>query len=164
VQGLFLDVFALYGFNPWRTVLWSVAFVLLFAGVWGFAARGCQRADCKDESVFVMALKGNFGQDDRQAADNYPPFHPLAYSLDVFLPFVDLGYQSHWLPHMVEPPALAVEVPAVAPLGWPATKLSLTWGALLYGLYVLEMLLGLVLTSLAVTAFTGLLRGEDENR
>ena len=39
--------------------------------------------------------------------------------------------------------------------------MALTWGGLLYALVVVEMILGLVLTSLAVTGFTGLLRGEE---
>ena len=39
---------------------------------------------------------------------------------------------------------------------------TLTLGSILYALYVLEMLIGLILTSLAVTGFTGLLKGDDD--
>ena len=34
LQGWLLDMFALYGFNPWRTIIWMALFVLLFAAVW----------------------------------------------------------------------------------------------------------------------------------
>src|SRR5258705_8664635 len=58
LQSWLLDVFALYGFNPWRTVVWMTMFVVLFAGVWWWAAQGCERDSCKDESVYAMSLKG----------------------------------------------------------------------------------------------------------
>ncbi|MBO0765083.1 MAG: hypothetical protein J2P50_10910 [Hyphomicrobiaceae bacterium] len=159
LQGWFLDVFALYGFNPWRTVVWMGAFVALFAGIWSWAATGCAQADCKDESVFVMALKGNFGQDDAKAVANYPAFSALAYSLDVFLPFVDFGFETHWRPNVGYRPLGEVSFGGVLSVG-PA-RAAPTVGGILYGLYVLEMVIGLILTSLAITGFTGLLKGDD---
>jgi hypothetical protein len=164
IQGLFLDVFALYGFNPWRTVVWIALFVLTFATFWAAATTGCTRRDCKDETVFVMALKGNFGQDDAQAVANYPAFAPLAYSLDVFIPFVNLGFKEHWRPRIAYRPVASIAVPDVPAIGLPGREFTVTLGSLYYALYVFEMLAGLVLTSLAVTGFTGLLRGEDEVR
>jgi hypothetical protein len=41
-------------------------------------------------------------------------------------------------------------------------QLTVTVGGFLYLLYVTEMLVGLILASLAVTGFAGILRGEDE--
>ena len=162
LQGWFLDVFALYGFNPWRTVVWMVLLVALFAGVWSAAAWECGEAGCKDEQVFVMALKGNFGQDDAKAAINYPNFNPLAYSLDVFLPFIDLGFETHWRPNLGYRPLMEAALPN---LPWPAPKrVTVSVGGLLYVLYILEMVIGLVLTSLAITGFTGLLKGVEEPR
>ncbi len=162
LQGWLLDAFALYGFNPWRTVTWMVFFILAFAGVWFWAAQGCASTDCKDERVFIMALKGNFGQDDARAAANYPAFAPLAYSFDVFIPFVDFGYKEHWRPALSYRPLAEWSLP-----DWPWLRqrtLTLTLGSMLYALYVLEMLIGLVLTSLAVTGFTGLLKGDEDPR
>lgn len=162
LQGWFLDVFALYGFNPWRTVLWMVLMVGLFAAIWSAAARECGRSGCKDEQVFVMALKGNFGQDDAKAEANYPDFNALAYSFDVFVPFIDFGYESHWRPNERFYPLIEWRAPE---LPWlTGGMISVTAGGLLYALYVLEMLIGIVLTSLAVTGFTGLLRGVEEPR
>jgi hypothetical protein len=40
-------------------------------------------------------------------------------------------------------------------------RAGLTVGSLLYALYVLEMVIGLILTSLAITGFTGLLKGDE---
>jgi hypothetical protein len=157
VQGWLLDVFALYGFNPWRTVLWAALFIVLFAGVWSAAAARCGRADCKDEGVMVMSLKSNFSQEDKTAVDNYPAFSPLAYSLDVFMPFVSLGYKDHWRPRLDFAPLVTLPSPLRG-------EVVISAGQLLYILYVVEMLLGLILVSLAVTGFTGMLKGDEEAR
>lgn len=159
VQGWLLDVFALYGYNPWRTVTWMAMFVGLFGCVWWWAAQGCVQENCKDETVYAMALKGNYGQDDKASEERYPGFSPLAYSLDVFLPFVNLGYKEHWRPRTSYLPIAKVPLPAAGVHG--QTHLTVTLGGMLYGLYVLEMLIGLVLASLAVTGFAGLLKGDD---
>jgi hypothetical protein len=45
--------------------------------------------------------------------------------------------------------------------GLAAVPLKLTMGGVLYALGVLETIFGLVLTSLAITGFTGLLRGSE---
>jgi len=160
LQSWLLDVFALYGFNPWRTVVWMTAFVVLFAGIWWWAAQGCERDSCKDETVYAMSLKGNYGQDDKSAEEKYPGFSPLAYSLDVFLPFVNLGYKEHWRPRTSYGALAEVPLPGAELHG--QQSLTLTVGGILYLLYVAEMLVGLILASLAVTGFAGILRGEDE--
>src|SRR5262245_29860805 len=160
LQSWLLDVFALYGFNPWRTVVWMTTFVVLFAGVWWWAAQGCERDSCKDETVYAMSLKGNYGQDDKSAEEKYPGFSPMAYSLDVFLPFVNLGYKEHWRPRTSYGTLAAVPLPAAQLHG--QQELTITVGGILYLLYVAEMLVGLILASLAVTGFAGILRGEDE--
>jgi folate-binding Fe-S cluster repair protein YgfZ len=154
--------FALYGFNPWRTVIWMFVFVLSFSAIWSLASTGCERTDCKDETVFVMALKGNFGQDDARSEANYPAFAPLAYSFDVFMPFVDFGFKGHWRPKLSYKPIAELPAPS---LPWREKEtVTVTLGSLLYGLYVFEMILGLVLTSLAVTGFTGMLNTEEDPR
>jgi hypothetical protein len=160
LQSWLLDVFALYGFNPWRTVVWMTLFVGLFAGVWWWAAQGCERDSCKDETVYAMSLKGNYGQDDKSAEEKYPGFSPLAYSLDVFLPFVNLGYKEHWRPRTSYGVIAEVPLPGAELHG--QQSLTVTVGGFLYLLYVTEMLVGLILASLAVTGFAGILRGEDE--
>ncbi|MGE0023740.1 MAG: hypothetical protein AB7S70_08940 [Hyphomicrobium sp.] len=166
LQSWLLDVLALYGFNPWRTVIWMAVVVVAFAGMWGLAAKGCAEGGCKDEQVFVMALKGNYGQNDARSVENYPPFSPLAYSFDVFVPFVDFGYEGHWRPRLSYGPVADIALPAwIAPGTESAPqRVTITTGVLLYMAGVLEMILGLVLTSLAVTGFTGMLNTEEDPR
>jgi hypothetical protein len=93
---------------------------------------------------------------------NYPAFAPLAYSFDVFVPFVNFGYKEHWRPRETYLPLAELPLPS---LPWTNHRtLTLTLGSAYYALYVLEMLIGLILTSLAVTGFTGLLKGDDDPR
>ncbi len=168
-QGRILDLFALYGLNPWRTVLWMGLVVLAFAGLWSWAASHCRDPGCFDETVFVVSNRDAYSAGDFPRT--YPPFNALSYSLDVFIPFVSFGYEDHWRPNAEWGPIADVPVPKIAEIArnvgtadvWsvPWTSVALTRGGLLYSLVVVEMLLGLVLTSLAVTGFTGLLGGKE---
>ncbi len=170
-QNRLLDWFALYGHNPWRTVVWMVAVVVMFAGVWAGAQRMCADAGCFDESVFVIRNKDAYR--DERFQQTYPGFHALAYSFDVFVPFVSFGYEDHWRPNIDFGPL------AELPLPWPASAASprqgaggktvdkaptvaITIGGLLYVLGIIEAILGIVLTSLMVTGFTGILKGRGD--
>jgi len=171
LQGRILDVFALYGYNPWRTVLWMAVMVVAFAAVFATAHRFCQRDGCLDESVFVVSNRDAYTQESFYRG--YPEFHALAYSFDVFVPFVAFGYEDHWRPNVNWGPFAEVPIPDVSAFlrGKPladykvslekSRTVTLTFGGILYVLVVIEMLLGLVLTSLAITGFTGLLRNEN---
>ncbi len=167
-QGGFLDLFALYGFNPWRTVAWMVVFIALFAGLWAWAGGQCEKAGCRDETVFVMTNRDAYSP---EAFDEvYPVFNPLAYSFDVFVPFVSFGYADHWRPNLSWRPLMDIPQPITfAPIedkagpnqdGTSVPTISITLGGLIYVGMILETIIGLVLTSLLITGFTGLLRGD----
>lgn len=168
-QGRILDVFALYGYNPWRTVVWMAVIVLAFAAIFAVAARHCQLDGCLDESVFVVTNRDAYTPETFQRG--YPEFHALAYSFDVFVPFVGFGYEDHWRPNLNWGPFAEFPLPDVTAIAngqWPRSggtdksrSVAITFGGVLYVLTVIETLLGLILTSLAVTGFTGLLRSES---
>lgn len=163
-QARILDVFALYGYNPWRTVVWMAAVILAFTGVWTWAASHCSEPGCFDESVFVVSNRDAYTP--AKFADTYPEFNALGYSFDVFVPFIAFGYEDHWRPNVKWQPFAEVPLPDIGKLtgtgaaAEPPT-LKLTLGGVMYLATVLEMLLGLVLTSLAVTGFTGMLRSDE---
>lgn len=181
-QGYILDLFALYGHNPWRTVTWMAAFIVFFACIWGWAASYCPEAGCHDETVFVVTNRDAYSQGSRQQfIQGYPGFNALGYSFDVFVPFVSFGYADHWRPNINWRPFAEIHVPEFISRGVEATERALTGaqdpisraeggrvnrvivlsvGGVLYVLTVIETLIGLVLASLAVTGFTGLLRSD----
>lgn len=164
LQARILDLFALYGYNPWRTVVWMAVMIIAFTGLWGWAASQCSDNGCFDESVFVVSNRDAYTPE--KFAASYPEFNALGYSFDVFVPFIPFGYEDHWRPNVKWRPFAEVPLPDIAKLtgtgeaAEPPT-LRLTLGGLLYIAAVIEMLLGLVLTSLAVTGFTGMLRSDE---
>jgi hypothetical protein len=137
-----------YGFNPWKTIRWSAAVVVVFALLYLFPAidYGSQtHLLAADQNAFARTVPADFvpgatsyEESKQLAAKVYPSFDPLMYSLDVFLPFVDLGMEKYWRAN------------------------TTTWlGVLLYYLSVLEGIIGAILISLAVTGFTGLLTRDE---
>jgi hypothetical protein len=163
-QSRLLDWLALYGHNPWRTVLWMVATVLVFAGIFAGAARLCDTPGCFDESVYVITHRDSYTPETFQR--NYPPFNALAYSLDVFAPVINLGYEDHWRPNPSFGPIVRLPLPDPAgpmlgPEAHAQQPLDITIGGLLYVLTLVETLLGIVLGSLAITGFTGILKGTE---
>ncbi len=167
-QSRILDWFALYGFSPWRTVVWMLATVAVFAVIWSLAANYCSADGCRDETVLIMTSTD--GYTSTGLGRGYPDFHPLAFSIDVFAPFVSFGFEDHWRFNMRYGPLFDVSLPSPARIievlggGTPETLLMtvrVTLGSIFYALVLLEQLLGLILTSLAVTGFTGLLRARE---
>ncbi|MFY0611073.1 MAG: hypothetical protein JXQ99_06085 [Hyphomicrobiaceae bacterium] len=165
-ESRFLDWFALYGFNPWRTVVWMVAVILLFAGLWAWSASHCSRPGCFDERVFVTAKRDAFSAE--RFTERYPAFHPVAYSFDVFVPFVSFGFEDHWRPNINYQPLATWRLPHIPAFLSGETdrrrifaNVTITTGGILYVLVIVEKLLGLILTSLMLTGFTGLLRGHE---
>lgn len=169
-QSYLLDIFALFGFNPWRTIYWMAGFIILFSVIWFSALQNCTSSGCQDESVFVRTEHGRFSAQPKEFARTYPDFHPLAYSFDLFIPVISFGYQDYWRPNLNYGPIGSTTL--INPLAYlssspgsnkPSKTITIryTWGGILYVLYITEMILGLVLTSLAVTGFTGMLRQEE---
>lgn len=168
-QARILDLFALYGHNPWRTVVWMAVMILAFSGLWSWAASHCTEAGCLDETVFVVSNRDAYTPD--KSASTYPEFNAIGYSFDVFVPFLSFGYEDHWRPNIRWRPFAEVPLPDLAgavrrvtgeaETASPPRTLTLTAGGVLYVMTIVEMLFGLVLASLAVTGFTGLLRSDE---
>ncbi|MCI5160791.1 MAG: hypothetical protein D3917_01950 [Candidatus Electrothrix sp. AX5] len=68
-------------------------------------------------------------------SDDYPHFQPIVYSLDVIIPLVDLGQEEYWMPNHNKP-----------------------WGECASYFVVFLKLSGWILSTLLVSASTGLIR------
>ncbi|MEO0730669.1 MAG: hypothetical protein AAFY64_09830, partial [Pseudomonadota bacterium] len=163
-QNRLRDWLALYGFNPWRTVLWMVAVILFCASLFGWAATLCAEAGCHDETILIATAQDRYSE--TGLGRGYPDFNALAYSIDAFFPMLDLGYDSHWRFNGRFGTIATVPVPSSSALltlmsgGEPESLIAdvkITLGSLLYVLVLLERLLGVVLAAVALTAFTGLM-------
>ena len=72
---ILLDRSVLYGWQPWRPLLFGFGVLLLVSGL-------VSRADA---TGLVVSL-----------SDVVSPYNPFIHALDVFLPIVDLGVESRW--------------------------------------------------------------------
>lgn len=106
-----LGTLAGYGYRPLRLFMSMVAIWLLFAAVyWHLALPPYSAIGPTDPLVFqnrdyracTDASKGNWFLCNSLPAE-YTTFSPLAYSLDILLPLVDLGQEKSWGPLVPTP-------------------------------------------------------------
>jgi hypothetical protein len=143
-----------YGFNPWKTVSISIAVILLFAGFYSWGVSACDGygvwsatpGACGDAPPFAAVRYGDIRPGIAEHA--YPSFNSIMYSLDTFVPLLDLGAESYW----------HANTRARLPVG----NVGLAVGWLLYLGVVIERFLGAVLIAIAVTGFTGLLTRDEK--
>ncbi|WP_425164526.1 hypothetical protein [Candidatus Binatus sp.] len=84
--GAFLGVVIGYGYAPLRAVAWSLAVVLI-----GWAAVSIGKR--------AGVLRPTWPENrPASTSEPYEELHPLLYSLDVFLPFVNLHQEHYWWP------------------------------------------------------------------
>jgi hypothetical protein len=113
----FLGVSIAYGYESWRVMVFMVVMIMIGWGVfWGADANGA-----------MIDIKSNVPN----------PFNAFVYSLEVFVPLVDLHQESYWLPD------------ANAAYGW-----------LLRLYFWVHIAFGWISSTLLVAALTGLVRKE----
>jgi len=137
IWGGFLKGTIGYGHRPLLTLLWSLIVVLLG---WAFAAIGARTGVMRPtwpESV-PHSLEAS-----------YEEFHPLIYSLDVFLPFVDLHQEHYWWPDARASGHFAIF----------GRDLRMSGRMLRYYLW-LQVIAGWLLSAIFVAGVTGLLRND----
>ena len=111
VASILLDKFTGYGWKQWRLWLWLGLAVMLFGWLL-FHRLGPDQFVLKDGTI------------------NTGVFYPLVYSVDSFLPLVDLGQENNWRPNDLGP-----------------------------SIYLwIHILLGWLISTLAIASFTGILR------
>ena len=128
-HGLFGLIIA-YGYDPWRAVWFGLVIVLVG---WLFFWAG-YRAD-----VLTLANEG---------PDTSGGFHALVYSLDVFVPLVDLRQASYWLPNANRAGKVRIS---------DNINIAVSGKVLRYYFWF-EIIAGWVLTTLLVVGVTGLVR------
>ena len=135
VQGWFLYWLAEYGFNPWKTLAWSLAVIFLFGFVFNMYPE-----------AFAQVRYGDLIQPSLEGQNQYPTFNGFLYSLDTFVPIIDLGFETYWR----------------ADTSKSSTSLTFNLGSVLAILFVLERLIGAVLVALTITGFTGFLSRDEQ--
>jgi hypothetical protein len=135
IYGEFLKATIGYGHRPLLTIFWSLAVVVLGWPVVAVAKRaGVMRQTWPENSP-------------NPANQSYEPLHPFLYSLDVFLPFVNLHQERYWWPD--------VQVSGTAMVLGRAIR----WrGSLMRYFLWYQIVAGWVLSAILLAGVTGLIR------
>ena len=120
-----------HGYEPYRALLGMLFFVLLGCGIFGWAYNNKLMTKTIDSEKIL--------------AQDYPKFNKFVYSLDAFLPIVDLKQKSYWLPNANK----SIE-------GW-----SFRCGAAVRIYLWIHIVFGWILTTLWVAGFSGLVRSRN---
>jgi len=87
-----------HGYRSGRALLWSLAFVIAGALIFGWAnARGLMAPSSPEILTDPLYRAGG------TIPPDYPRFEAFFYSLDAFLPIVDLHQEGFWLPDAGKP-------------------------------------------------------------
>ena len=130
-----------YGHKPWLAL--PLALMIVLSG-WVFFKEGYSHGLVTPLSELAYS-KDNAGT--RRVSEEYPVFNSFVYSIDVFIPVVDLHQVKYWLPNANRGSELV-----------PTSSAALcTGGLLLFWLWI-ETALGWILTTLFLVGITGLVR------
>ncbi|MBI3721614.1 MAG: hypothetical protein HY248_03595, partial [Fimbriimonas ginsengisoli] len=130
---LMLQVTIGYGFRPLRALWWILGFVVLGTILFGAGYRMRIITPTEADAYGSFAETGD-------APAHYPPFNAFVYSLENFLPVVELGQGEYWRPNPLHNDANGMRATV---LGW------YLW---------LHILAGWTLTPLLFAGLSGLIR------
>ncbi len=164
VLHLIYGFFTSYGYRPQWLLYWSIGVWLSCAALYDYDAYRNKFAPAdssiyEDPSCRAAASAVNDAMPANQVftppcGGNYPTFSPLVYSLNVFLPIIELGQETAWAP-ATKPFSRIWWQNLVRPFTEPASFLQLViW---------LETLLGWIAGLLLVAVVSGLARKQDDS-
>jgi hypothetical protein len=135
--GAFLNATIGYGHRPLRTIGWSLLVILIgWPIVWAAKRAGVMRPTWPENIP-------------HSSEPDYEELHPLLYSLDAFLPFVNLHQEHYWWPN-------SKAVGDCAILGY---KFRLR-GSLVRHYLWLQIFSGWLLSAILIAGVTGLMRSD----
>jgi hypothetical protein len=126
LYGLFVG----YGYRPWRVEVLPSLLVIALGWI-----------------LFDTGFKAN-SMIQVEASGHHPEFNALVYSLDVFLPVINLHQESYWLPDSIKDFRLDISEKVSMPIK----------GKILFYYLWFEIVAGWVLTTLFLVSLTRLIR------
>jgi hypothetical protein len=137
-----------YGYEPFRAIKIGLVIILTGAFIFAIGARRHLMAETK-LAERVLSSEDESGI----VSPTYPRFNAFVYSLDVFLPFVDLNQVCYWIPG--EKPSKPRKARnCLMHIG----SYSLKWSSLLHGYLWFQTLAGWTLCTLLAAAVTGIVQ------
>jgi hypothetical protein len=136
IWNVLLEVTIGYGYRPMRALWWILFFVLLGGTLfaWGYRERTITPTEPAAYDCFVR---------NGEPPPHYPPFNPFVYSLENFLPVVDLHQGTYWRPN---------------PRHGSGGRMRALSGSVLRWYLWVHILAGWIITPLLAAGLTGLVR------
>jgi len=144
---LLLETTIGYGYRPLRALWWIAGFVLLGAMLFAYGYRAGIMTPSEPEAYRAFLSGG-------RPPVHYPHFHAFVYSLENFLPVVDLHMGNYWRPNVRE------QVVVDPTSGEWMAKSAGYAGPLLRWYLWFHILAGWTLTPLMFAGLSGLIRVE----
>jgi hypothetical protein len=138
----FLGITIAHGYKPHRALVYALIIVALGSFLFHYAYSQGLLSTSKFETV-----KSTHTSNLLIIPKAYPKFNAVFYSLDLFLPIVDLRQKSYWQPNAE--PGNEISLPF---------KIKWGWGSAIQYYFWLHIILGWMLTTLWVAGLTGLVR------
>jgi hypothetical protein len=137
-----------YGYEPFRAIKIGLAIIAMGALVFALGAhRGLMSETNLAERVLSSADESGI------VSPTYPRFNALVYSLDVFLPFVDLNQVGYWIPgEQLSKPGKGRN--CFMHIG----RYSVKWSSVLHAYLWFQTLAGWTLCTLLAAAVTGIVQ------
>jgi hypothetical protein len=135
-----------YGYRPGYALIWAFVFV----GIgWGLASYNADLFTPTEREAYRQT-KFSASQIAPTAPPYYPPFNPIVYSIDTFLPIINLGQKDRWMPNIYR--GHRVSLP-----NWLPHRRVITGRLLRLWLWI-HIALGWLLTTLFVAGLTPVIR------
>ena len=119
-----------YGYRPWRAIIYFIIPIILLGWILFGLAYNRGEMFLNKSDLYLISKKESLIKE-------HPHFNALIYSLDVFIPFVDLNQRIYWEP-------------------FPKS----TFGKLCLYYYWFHIFAGWILSALVAISFIGLIRRE----
>jgi hypothetical protein len=134
--GAFLKTTIAYGHQPLRAIVWSLLVVLVGWTIVAIAKR-------------AGVMRPTYPENAPPLESRYQLLHPLLYSLDVFLPFVNLHQEHYWWP----------DAAASGDCTIFKQRLGVRGSLVEYYLW-LQIIAGWLLSAIFIAGVTGLIRND----
>jgi hypothetical protein len=137
-----------YGYEPFRAI--KIGLVIIAFGALVFAV-GAHRNLMAETNLAERVVSS--ADESGMVSPTYPRFNAIVYSLDVFLPFVDLNQVSYWIPgEKISKPRTSRN--CLMHIG----RYSVKWSSVLHGYLWFQTLAGWTLCTLLAAAVTGIVQ------
>ncbi len=143
IRHRFLGVTIDYGYGPFKALYWILFFILFSTATFHVADKAHIMTPSKD-GAYVSTL----GKEGQKLTDDYPKFNSLFYSIDLFIPVIDLHMKNYWLPNANKKGKWRITDEVSIPIN----------GNVIRGWFWCHIILGWVFITIFIVGLTGLVK------